>query len=307
MKISVVIPIYNEEKNLPVLYKRLIDTFEKTKYELELIFVHDCGVDNSINIIKAFSAADNRVRYIDFSRNFGHQIAISAGIEHATGDAIIIMDGDLQDPPELLPTLIEKYEEGYEVVYAKRRKREGIGFFKRMSYKLFYRILKLLSPIDIPLDTGDFRIIDRKMADVLNQMPEQEKFVRGQIAWAGFRQTFIEYDRDKRLAGEPGYTFTKLLKLAMDGIFSFSNMPLRIATVIGTLVSFISFLFIIWIIIQRIVHPNYDIQGWYSLMVSVLFIGGVQLISIGLIGEYISRMNSNMKNRPLYVVREKNC
>lgn len=301
-----VIPIYNEESNIPILYERLKNTFAQTEYELEILMVHDGGTDDSLNIIREISAKDHELKYIDFSRNFGHQIAITAGIEHASGDAIIIMDGDLQDPPELLPTLIEKYKEGYEVVYAKRKKRHGVGIFKQLSYKIFYRLLKMLSPIDIPLDTGDFRIIDRKMAEVLKKMPEKEKFVRGQIAWAGFRQTYIEYDRDKRLSGEPAYTFTKLLKLAMDGIFSFSNIPLRIATVMGLIVSFFSFIMIGWVLFQRFSNPNYDIQGWYSLMVSVLFIGGVQLISIGLIGEYISRMNSNMKNRPLYVVQDKN-
>lgn len=301
-----VIPIYNEESNIPILYERLKNTFAQTEYELEILMVHDGGTDNSLHRIKEISAKDSVLKYLDFSRNFGHQIAITAGIEHATGDAIIIMDGDLQDPPELLPTLIEKYKEGFEVVYAKRKKRHGVGIFKRLSYKIFYRLLKMLSPIDIPLDTGDFRIIDRKMAEVLKKMPEKEKFVRGQIAWAGFRQTYIEYDRDKRLSGEPAYTFTKLLKLAMDGIFSFSNIPLRIATVMGLIVSVFSFIMIGWVLFQRFSNPNYDIQGWYSLMVSVLFIGGVQLISIGLIGEYISRMNSNMKNRPLYVVQDKN-
>ena len=305
MDISIVIPIFNEEDNLPILYDRLVATFKPTSYSYEVIFVYDCGTDNSLNIIKGISSKDVNVKYLEFSRNFGHQIAITAGIENSIGDAVIIMDGDLQDPPELLPTLIDKYEEGYEVVYAKRKSRDGIGFFKKLSYKLFYRILKFLSPIDIPLDTGDFRIIDKKVVEVLKQMPEKEKFVRGQIAWMGFNQTFIEYDRDKRLSGEPGYTFSKLLKLAMDGIFSFSNMPLRIATIIGSMVSFISFIFIIWVVIQRFTSPNYDIQGWYSLMVSVLFIGGVQLISIGLIGEYISRMNSNTKGRPLYVLKDK--
>ena len=305
MVISVVIPIYNEEENLPILYDRLIKTFSEIAYELELIFVYDCGTDNSLQIIKDISSKDSRVKFLEFSRNFGHQIAITAGIEYSTGEAVIIMDGDLQDPPELLPTLIDKYKEGFEVVYAKRKSRDGIGFFKKLSYKIFYRLLKLLSPIDIPLDTGDFRIIDKKIVEVLKQMPEKEKFVRGQIAWMGFNQTFIEYDRDKRLSGEPGYTFPKLLKLALDGIFSFSNMPLRIATVVGTMVSFISFSLIIWVVTQRIIQPNYDIQGWYSLMVSVLFIGGVQLISIGLIGEYISRMNSNTKGRPLYVLKDK--
>ena len=264
MDISIVIPIFNEEDNLPILYDRLVATFKPTSYSYEVIFVYDCGTDNSLNIIKGISSKDVNVKYLEFSRNFGHQVAITAGIENSIGDAVIIMDGDLQDPPELLPTLIDKYEEGYEVVYAKRRSRHGVGFFKKISYKLFYRILKFLSPIDIPLDTGDFRIIDKKVVEVLKQMPEKEKFVRGQIAWMGFNQTFIEYDRDKRLSGEPGYTFSKLLKLAMDGIFSFSNMPLRIATIIGSMVSFISFIFIIWVVIQRFTSPNYDIQGWYS-------------------------------------------
>lgn len=305
MNISIVIPIYNEEKNLPILYNRLNNTLSNTEYNVEIIFVYDCGTDNSLNIIKQLSSKDDRVKYLEFSRNFGHQIAITAGIENSNSDAVIIMDGDLQDPPELLPELIKKYKEGFEVVYAKRKKRKGVNIFKKISYKFFYRLLKILSPIDIPLDTGDFRIIDRKVVEVLKDMPEKEKFVRGQIAWMGFNQTFIEYDREKRHSGEPGYTFSKLLKLAMDGIFSFSNMPLRIATIIGSIVSLISFLFIIWVIFQRFTNPNYDIQGWYSLMVSVLFIGGVQLISIGLIGEYISRMNSNTKGRPLYVLKGK--
>lgn len=305
MDISIVIPIFNEENNLPILHDRLVKTFSKSIYEYEIIFVYDCGTDNSLEIIRNISNSDNRVKFLEFSRNFGHQIAITAGIEHSIGNAVIIMDGDLQDPPELLPTLIEKYKEGFEVVYAKRKSRDGVGFFKKLSYKLFYRTLKVLSPIDIPLDTGDFRIIDRSIVEVLKQMPEQDKFVRGQIAWMGFKQTFIEYDRDKRLTGEPGYTFSKLLKLAFDGIFSFSNIPLRIATVVGTMVSLLSFVLIIWVVYQKITQPIYDIKGWYSLMVSVLFIGGVQLVSIGLIGEYISRMNSNTKRRPLYVVRNK--
>lgn len=305
LNISVVIPIYNEEDNLRILHERLVSTFNNLPYELEIIFVYDCGTDNSLNIIKELTEKDEKVKYLELSRNFGHQIAITAGIEHANGDAVIIMDGDLQDPPEMLPQLIDKYKEGFEVVYAKRKKREGVSIFKRMSYKIFYRLLNMLSPINIPLDTGDFRIIDRKIVNVLKEMPEKDKFLRGQIAWMGFSQSFIEYDRDKRLSGEPGYTFSKLLKLALDGIFSFSNIPLQIATLVGTTVSFISFLLIIWVIFQKIVNPNYDIQGWYSLMVSVLFIGGIQLISIGVIGEYISRINSNTKSRPLYILKSK--
>ena len=305
LNISVVIPIYNEENNLRILHERLINTFSNLSYSLEIIFVYDCGSDNSLAIIKELAEKDDKVKYLELSRNFGHQIAITAGIEHANGDAVIIMDGDLQDPPEMLPLLINKYKEGFEVVYAKRKKRDGVSIFKRLSYKIFYRILNMLSPIDIPLDTGDFRIIDKKIVKVLKDMPERDKFIRGQIAWMGFSQSFIEYDRDKRLSGEPGYTFSKLLKLALDGIFSFSNVPLQIATLVGMGVSFISFSLIIWVICQKMVNPNYDIQGWYSLMVSVLFIGGIQLISIGVIGEYISRINSNTKSRPLYILKSK--
>ena len=304
--LSIVIPIYNEEKNLQELYDRILKSCKELSYDLEILFVYDCGQDNSLEIIKNFSLKDDRVKYLELSRNFGHQIAISAGIENAKGDAIIIMDGDLQDPPELIPQLIKKYNEGYEVVYAKRKKRKGINPFKKLSYLIFYRILAWLSTIKIPLDTGDFRIIDRKIADILNQMPEQEKFVRGQIAWMGFKQAYIEYDREKRNAGEPGYTFSKLLKLALDGIFAFSNLPLRIATLIGLLSSSVSFALILWVVWQKIYEPNYDILGWYSLMVSVLFIGGIQLVSLGVIGEYISRMNNNTKKRPLYIVRNKN-
>ena len=217
----------------------------------------------------------------------------------------MIIDDDLQDPTELIMELYNKWKQGFEVVYAKRRSREGGRFLKKFTAKLFYRTLKRITSIKIPVDTGDFRIIDRKVINVLKKMPEQQKFLRGQISWIGFRQTYIEYDRDERHSGTSGYTYKKMLRFALDGITSFSNLPLRFATITGFVVSGIAFFFILYALYERLITRNY-VPGWASLMLAVLFIGGVQLISIGIIGEYISRMSSNIRNRPLYILRETN-
>jgi dolichol-phosphate mannosyltransferase len=230
---------------------------------------------------------------------------VTAGIDAAKGDAMVIIDADLQDPPELILEMFEKYKEGFEVVYAKRRKRKGETIFKKLTARLFYRTLAKITTLDIPLDTGDFRLIDRKVADVLKKMPEQNKYIRGQIAWIGFRQTYVEYDRDSRHAGETGYTLRKMLKFALDGITGFSDFPLRLATIAGFVVSGIAFLLMIYALISRFIWQDYE-PGWTSLILSVLFIGGIQLITIGIIGEYINRISTNVRNRPLYVVRETN-
>lgn len=307
MDLSIVVPIYNEEGNLPTLYERLKKTAESVSPNHEIIFVHDGGKDGSVAIIKHLAAIDSNVKYIDFSRNFGHQIAISAGMDKATGKAVAIIDGDLQDPPELIRELYHKLQEGYEVVYAKRKKRDGESWFKLITAKWFYRILSRITSVNIPVDTGDFRIVDHKIIRILKQMPEKNKFIRGQIAWIGFRQTYLEYDRDERLHGETKYTIRKMLRLALDGITSFSTFPLKVATFSGFLVSGIAFVVILYALYSKFFLGQDQVaSGWASIMISVLFIGGVQLIGIGIIGEYIGRVSDNVKNRPLYIVKETN-
>jgi len=304
-ELSVIIPIYNEEGNIFPLFERLDKVISQLNIDAEYVFVNDGSKDKSIELIKELSKKNPSVHYIDFARNFGHQIAVTAGLDHCSGNAIVIIDADLQDPPELISDLYKKWKEGFEVVYAKRRAREGENFLKKFTAKSFYRILKKITSINIPVDTGDFRLIDRKIVDVLKAMPEQQKFLRGQISWIGFRQTYVEYDRDARYAGKTGYTYKKMIRFALDGITSFSNLPLKFATITGFFVSGITFLMILYALYSRFISKSY-VPGWTSLMLAVLFIGGVQLISIGIIGEYISRLSANIRNRPLYIVKEKN-
>jgi len=307
VEFSVIIPIYNEELNIPNLLTRLRPVVEKTGMNYELLFINDGSRDSSLQLIKALAMADNRVRYIDFSRNFGHQVAVTAGIDHCKGNIIAIIDADLQDPPELIEEMIALIKQGNEVVYAKRRSRKDKNVLKKAAYKTFYRLLARISNVDVPLDTGDFRVMTRKVAEVLKNMPEQHKFLRGQIAWLGFKQTFVEYDRDVRAAGEPGYTYKKLFKLAFDGITGFSNVPLRIATIMGFVVSGISLALIIYALVGYFFFKSEMPKGWASLMIAISFIGGVQLICIGIIGEYISRLQTDIRKRPLYIVNETNC
>jgi dolichol-phosphate mannosyltransferase len=306
LKLSIIIPVFNEEKNIPVLYDRISKTLSSAQVTPEYIFVNDGSRDHSMQVIRSLAASDAAVKYIDFSRNFGHQVAVTAGLDKCTGDVAVIIDADLQDPPETILAMIEKMKEGYEVVYGKRKSRKGEGFIKKITAKLFYRILKSITSIDIPIDTGDFRVIEKKVIEALRSMPERQKFLRGQISWIGFRQTFIEYDRDERNAGKTGYTYRKMIRFALDGITSFSNFPLKFATVAGFMVSGISFALMLYALYSRFITKDY-VPGWASLMLSVLFIGGIQLIGIGIIGEYISRISDNVRNRPLYVVKETNC
>lgn len=245
------------------------------------------------------------MRYLSFSRNFGHQIAVTAGLDRAEGAAVVIIDADLQDPPELIPALYAKLHEGYEVVYARRHSRQGESPAKKLTAKVFYRILRALTHVEIPVDTGDFRIISRKVVLALRQMPEQNKFLRGQISWIGYRQTFLEYDRAVRAGGVTGYTYGKMLRFALDGITAFSDVPLKVATVGGFLVSGVAFLVVLYTLYSRFVTHNYQ-PGWASLMVSILFLGGVQLVAIGIIGEYLARLGANVRQRPLYIVSESN-
>lgn len=307
IEISVVLPIYNEENNLELLYSRLLKNFESMNIlNYEIIFVNDGSLDSSIEIIKNIATENpKKIKFIDFSRNFGHQIAIYAGIEKASGNYIIIMDSDLQDPPEEIVNLYNKVKEGYDVVYAKRKYRKGESFFKKLSAKLFYRIMRSITKCNIPVDVGDFRIISRKVAKILLKMPEQDKFLRGQIAWVGFKQTYIEYDRDQRKEGKTNFSTAKMIRFAIDGITSFSDFPLRFATYLGFFVSLISFVLILWTLYQRLVAKEY-VQGWASIILSVLFMGGIMLMTIGIIGEYISRIGNNIKNRPLYIINETN-
>jgi polyisoprenyl-phosphate glycosyltransferase len=305
MLLSVIIPIYNEESNIPLLYKRLKTVMTDLNLNYEFLFINDGSKDNSIYLIRELAIIDSSVRFIDFSRNFGHQIAVSAGLDHCKGDAVVIIDADLQDPPELIGDLIQKYHEGYSVVYARRKSREGETFLKKFTARLFYRLLAKITNVNIPVDTGDFRIIERKVVEVLKQMPEQNKFLRGQIAWVGFRQTYVEYERKERNSGQTGYTYKKMIRLAMDAITSFSDFPLKLATIAGFTVSGIAFLVMLYTLYSRFFTTDY-VHGWPSLMVSILFLGGVQLIGIGIIGEYLSRMGNNIRNRPLYIIGDSN-
>ena len=302
--LSVVIPIFNEEMNLVPMNNRIVAAIAPLQLQYEIIYINDGSKDRSLPIILGLSKDNASVKYIDFSRNFGHQIAISAGLEHASGESIVIMDGDGQDPPELIPELLTKAKEGFEVVYAKRKKRKGESFLKKITAKLFYRFLANITQIEIPLDTGDFRLIDKKVQKVLLKMPEQHKYLRGQIAWIGFNSTFVEYDREERMGGSTKFTYSKMMRFATDGISGFSNWPLKVATMLGFAVSGIAFILILYSLYQKFF--GYTEVGWTSLHISVLFLGGVQLLGIGILGEYLGRVSENVKNRPTYIVKDSN-
>lgn len=305
MKISVIVPLFNEAQTLPELYQRLTTVVSQISEEYEIVFVNDYSQDQTLSLLKQLAEKNPHIRYVSFSRNFGHQIAVCAGLDVATGEVLIIIDGDLQDPPELIPTLYQKYLEGYNVVYAKRMIRKGESFFKIATAKIFYRLLASMTSIKIPLDVGDFRLIDRKVLNQLKKMNEQQKFLRGQIAWVGFRQTAVPYERDSRQYGTTGYTFKKMLRLAMDGLTSFSDIPLKIATILGLFASVVSCFLFFYALFSKYILQH-AIDGWTSLMTTIVFIGGVQLFCIGIIGEYISRIYQDVRKRPLYIVDESN-
>jgi len=305
-QLSVVIPIYNEEQVLPELLERLEKALAATGRTYEVIFVDDGSDDRSLQMLREAAGRDQRIKALSFSRNFGHQTAITAGINYTDGDAVIVMDGDLQDPPELVGELLEKWEEGCEVVYAVRRKRKE-GPLKRAAYWLSYRVLGRMSTIKIPLDAGDFGLMDRKVVDLLKAMPERNRFVRGLRCWTGFRQAPLEYERAARSAGEAKYTFIKLVRLATDGLFSFSYSPLRLATSVGLIVSILALIYVVKVLIWH--FAGWEGQdtppGWTTTIIAVLFLGGVQLVTIGILGEYIGRIYEEVKRRPLYVFKEK--
>ena len=303
--ISVIAPLLNEEKNVYELYNRLSTVLKKLNNSYEIILVDDGSRDHTLFALEKIAAEDTHVKYISFSRNFGHQLALYAGLEKCSGDNIILIDGDLQDPPEIIGDLWLKLNEGYDVVYAKRNARKGESFLKKLTARLFYRILNRITSIDIPVDTGDFRIINRKVATELLRMNDHTKFLRGQIAWLGFKETYISYKREERKNGNTNFGYRKMFRFAFDGITGFSNFPLKFASVSGIIVSVFAFAFIIYILLAKLVWGQ-TITGWASTMVTILFLGGIQLLSVGIIGEYISRINDSVRNRQLYIINKTN-
>lgn len=302
--ISVVVPMYYEQDVVNECYKRLKKVMQTNKLNYELIFVNDGSKDNTLSILKQIAQCDSKVKIVSLSRNFGHQIAVTAGINKAKGDAIVVIDADLQDPPELIPNMIELWQEGYDVVYAKRKRRKGESKFKLLTAKMFYRILDKMTDINIPLDTGDFRLMDRRVANVFNDMKENNRFVRGMVSWIGFKQIPIEYERDERFAGETKYPLKKMIKFASDGIISFSAKPLKLVGMLGAFCVLASLAVFIYVIIVKLFMKSSTIVGWASIMTVVTFLGGVQLLSVSVLGEYIGRIYDESKKRPLYVVEE---
>lgn len=298
---SIVIPVFNEAEVLAVLYARLTEVMEQVGEPYEIIFVDDGSSDASPVLLRELRAKDARVKLLSFSRNFGHQIAITAGLDHCAGQAAVVMDADLQDPPEVIPRLIERWREGYDVVAAVREGRKGEGLFKRMTAAVFYRLLSRLTATEIPVDAGDFRLMSRRAVDALKSIRERDRFVRGLTIWVGFRQTTVSFIRDVRHAGETKYPFRKMLRFAVNGITSFSAVPLQLATYLGFVVSFISLGYIVYAVWLKI-SADRLVPGWTSVIVAVLFMGGVQLISLGIIGEYVGRIHEEVKRRPLYVI-----
>lgn len=300
---SIIIPVYNEELVVKESHRRLKAVMDSTGEDYELLFVNDGSRDKTVEILRGIIQSDPHTRLLDFSRNFGHQTAISAGMDHASGDAVIVIDADLQDPPEVMLDMIAKWKEGYQVVYGKRLQRKGETLFKKLTAKLFYRLLHSMTDVDIPVDTGDFRLLDRSVCDVMRNLTEKNRYVRGLVSWVGFNQTAVEYVRDERFAGETKYPLKKMLKFATDGIISFSFKPLKFAEYLGVGISLLSFLYLIVVIVQKII--GHTVEGWASILAVSLFFNGVILFMLGIIGEYIGRIYDEAKNRPLYILKEK--
>jgi glycosyltransferase involved in cell wall biosynthesis len=303
-KITILIPAYNEQKVLHYLYERLTAlTTKNSKYDYELLFVNDGSKDDSLSIIKGFAEKNKKVSYLNLSRNFGKEIAMIAGLDHATGDAVVIIDADLQDPPELIPEMIKFWEEGYDDVYAKRRTREGETWFKKFTSRMFYRVLQRSTEITIQQDTGDFRLLDRRAVEAIKQIRDKNRYTKGFFSWIGFNKKEILYDREPRVAGETHWNYFKLATLAIDGIVSFTLAPLRLATFAGAFISVFAFLYLIFLVIRTIFFGS-DLAGYPSMMAVILFLGGVQLLSLGIIGEYVGRIFNETKQRPLYLVED---
>ncbi|HUR94005.1 MAG TPA: glycosyltransferase family 2 protein [Gemmatimonadales bacterium] len=302
--VSVVIPCYNEEGTLRETHRRVRQSISRfSGYEFEIVYVDDGSADATPALLRDLQADDPHVRVVYLARNFGHQFAVSAGLAHATGDAVAIMDADLQDPPEVIGEMLERWRQGFEVVYGVRVDREGETRFKLWTASLFYRLINRLSDTNIPLDTGDFRLLDRKVVDAIVRMPERDRFLRGMVSWAGYRQTGVPYRRAARFAGETKYPLAKMVRFALDGIISFSVKPLRLSTLLGFLSAGIALVAIIYALGMRLFSQSW-VTGWTALIIAILFLGGIQLISLGIIGEYIGRLYGEAKRRPLYLVRE---
>lgn len=302
--ISVIIPVFNEEKNIPILLKRLRPILKN--YSYELIFIDDGSRDKTVEIIKKESQKNKNIKLIIFQRNFGHQQALTAGYESAKGDCVISLDSDLQDPPEIIPQMINKWQKGAQIVYAKRSKRDVDSFFKKITANWFYFFINLLSDTPIPNNIGDYRLLDRKVVDFINQLPERARFLRGLVAWGGFSEDCVFFEREKRAQGKTHYTLTKMINFAIDGITSFSIKPLRLAIYLGFLTSFFGFLGVIYALYRRIFLPHeYWVTGWTALFVAVMFMGGIQLLTIGIIGEYLGKVYQQVQNRPRYLIKEK--
>ena len=305
-KVSVVIPMYYEEDVANECYKRVRNVLTALRdYNYEIIFVNDGSKDKTLEILKRIAQEDENVKIISFSRNFGHQAAVTAGIKYVTGDAIVIIDADLQDPPELIPEMLKLWEQGSEVIYGKRKIRNGESRFKLLTAKMFYKTLNALSDVDIPKDTGDFRLVDRKVIEVVNSLPEHNKFLRGLFSWVGFKQIPFEYERKERFAGKTKYPLKKMLKLASDGIISFSTKPLKLVGGLGVISIIVSLAILIYSLVSYAFSLNNLMPGWTSIMVAITLFSGVQLLSIWIISEYIARIYDETKNRPQYIINEK--
>jgi polyisoprenyl-phosphate glycosyltransferase len=302
-KYSIVIPIYNEEDSISEMYRRVSAVMDQMDGPVELLLIDDGSRDGSLQMLRDLHHRDDRVSYLSFARNFGHQIAVTAGLNFAKGQVIVIMDADLQDPPELVLDMVEKWQEGYQVVYAQRTQRRQESWSKRLFAYWFYRILKNLAEVDIPTDTGDFCLMDRQVVDALNAMPERHRYIRGLRSWVGFRQTAISFERDPRFAGEVKYTFVKSFTLAIDGLVSFSKMPLRIAIYVGLFSSLVATMMAFLVLYWRLFQPESPVIGFASIATVIFFLGAVQLVGIGFVGEYVGRIYEEVKGRPLYTVR----
>ncbi len=303
-KYSLVIPVYNEESMIPELYRRVSAVMDGLDDTAELILIDDGSRDRTLALLRELHERDERVVYLGLARNFGHQIAVTAGLNYVRGKVIIVLDADLQDPPELIPEMLKLWQQGYQVVYAQRTKRVREGWFKRLCAYVFYRLLKQLANVDIPTDTGDFCLMDRQVVDLLNQMPERNRYIRGLRSWVGFNQTAIKFERDLRFAGEVKYTFTKSFALAVNGLVSFSSIPLRLSTYLGLFSAVAAILMAILVLYWRIFTPNSTLTGFATIAIAIFFLGAVQLISIGILGEYIGRIYEEVKGRPLYTLAE---
>ncbi|MCC5601250.1 glycosyltransferase family 2 protein [Nostoc favosum] len=303
-KYSLIVPIYNEEEIIPELYRRLSAVMNRLDGLAELILINDGSRDRSLQLLRELHQKDPRICYLSFARNFGHQIAVTAGLNFVRGQVIIILDADLQDPPELIPDMIEKWRQGYQVVYAQRTQRLKEGWFKRFTAYSFYRVLKKLADVEIPTDTGDFCLMDRQIVDILNSMPERTRYIRGLRSWVGFQQTAIRFERNPRFAGEVKYTFSKSLALAINGLVSFSIVPLRLSTYLGLVAAAAAILMALLVLYWRLFVPHSPLTGFTIILMAIFFLGSVQLVSVGILGEYIGRIYEEVKARPLYTLAE---